>query len=367
MMTEKQYRKAMQTEVDTSFLYRKISELEEDAQIRDFYAEMSRIEAVHAAKIRQRAEGEGLKVDFPGPSPRARALGWIAGRLGYNLILGVLMDTEKGLSAAAVQKKKQAGRLIEGNEERHVSILQSISQMSGEKIGKIEGRHRSVGGNALRAAVLGANDGLVSNMSLVMGVAGATSGGKEVMIAGVAGLLAGAISMALGEWISVKSSQELYERQMEIEMEEIENNPEEERQELILLYKAKGFTADEAAAMASKAFAEKENTHSILIREELGINPEELKGSAWEAAIASFLLFVTGAIIPLAPFFFASGTKAIVISLIASTIGLFVIGAGITLVTGRSFVRSGLRQVLFGLLAAGATFAIGRAIGVSIS
>jgi vacuolar iron transporter family protein len=366
-MQEKTFKKAVQTEVDTSYLYKRISELEKDPQISSFYSEMARIEMMHADKIKLRAESEGLRVELAGPSLRAKALGWIAKTMGYNLILGVLMDTEKGISAATIQKKQNGGKTIEGNEARHVNILKSLSQLSGEKIGKIEGRHRSVGGNALRAAVLGANDGLVSNMSLVMGVAGATAGGKEVLIAGIAGLLAGAISMALGEWISVKSSQELYERQMEIEMEEIENNPEEEKQELILLYKAKGFTVEEAAAMAKSAFSDKSNTHSILIKEELGINPEELKGSAWEAAIASFILFVVGAIIPLAPFFFLTGTRAIIISVIASTIGLFFIGAGITLVTGKSFVRSGLRQVVFGLLAAAVTFTIGKLIGTSIT
>ena len=118
--------------------------------------------------------------------------------------------------------------------------------------------------------------------------------------------------------------------------------------------------------MAEKAFHDKENTHSILVKEELGINPEELKGSAWEAAIASFLLFITGAIIPLAPFFFVNGNKGIMISVILSGLGLFIIGAGITLITGRSFLRSGLRQVAFGFLAAGITFTIGKIIGTMI-
>jgi len=365
-MLEKQYRKAVQTEVDTSYLYRLVSELEDDPQISTFYREMSRIESTHAEKIVHRAALEKVYLSDLKPSLRAKILGRIARIFGYAVIMGVLMDTEKSLSVSTISKKTAEGKKIEGNEARHVNILKSLGELSGEKISKIEGRHRSVGGNALRAAVLGANDGLVSNMSLVMGVAGATAGGKEVLIAGIAGLLAGAISMALGEWISVKSSQELYERQMEIEMEEIENNPAEEREELILLYRAKGLSEEEATAMANRAFNDKESTHAILIREELGINPDDLKGSAWEAATASFLLFITGAIIPLAPFFFVTGLKAIIISLAASTLGLFVIGAGIPLVTGRSFFRSGFRQVVFGLAAAGVTYGIGKLIGISL-
>jgi VIT1/CCC1 family predicted Fe2+/Mn2+ transporter len=215
--------------------------------------------------------------------------------------------------------------------------------------------------------VLGGNDGLVSNFSLVMGVAGATAGGGGVLLAGVAGLLAGALSMALGEWISVKSSQELYENQMQLEMDELETNPEAEQKELALIYMAKGIPQVQAETMAAEIMLNKTHAHEVLVKEELGINPEELKGSAMEAAIYSFILFAIGAVIPVFPFFFTSGTTAIVISVAASAAGLFLIGSAITLFTGKSIWFSGFRQVVFGLMAAAITFGIGKLIGVSLA
>jgi VIT1/CCC1 family predicted Fe2+/Mn2+ transporter len=172
--------------------------------------------------------------------------------------------------------------------------------------------------------------------------------------------------MALGEWISVKSSQELYENQMAVEMEELEHNPEGEQQELALIYIAKGIQPDEANRMAAEIIGDKERAHAVLVREELGINPEELEGSAMEAAVFSFVLFAIGAILPVIPFFLLTGTKAILLSAGLSAIGLFLIGAAITLFTGKSVLYSGLRQVLFGLAAAAITFGIGRLIGVSV-
>jgi vacuolar iron transporter family protein len=232
----------------------------------------------------------------------------------------------------------------------------------------LEGRrHKSVGGNALRAAVLGANDGLVSNMSLVMGVAGATNGESGVLLAGMAGLLAGALSMALGEWISVKSSQELYERQMALEMEEIKHDPATEAKELQLIYMAKGIPSTQAKEMADAILKDPEHAHEVLVKEELGINAEELKGSAWTAAIASFVLFAIGAVIPVIPFMITAGLPAVIWSVSLSAAGLFLIGSAITLFTGRSIWFSGFRQVIFGLAAAAVTFGIGKLIGVNIS
>ena len=173
--------------------------------------------------------------------------------------------------------------------------------------------------------------------------------------------------MALGEWISVKSSQELYERQMALEMDEISTNPEGELKEITLIYIAKGIPEAQAHEMAVTVMSDPAQAHALLIKEELGINPEDLKSSAWEAAITSFILFAIGAIIPLAPFFWASGYTAIVTSVVFSTLGLFIIGAAITLFTGRNVWFSGMRQVVFGLLAAAITFGIGRMIGVSIT
>ena len=223
-----------------------------------------------------------------------------------------------------------------------------------------------MGGNALRAAVLGGNDGLVSNFSLVMGIAGATNGQKEVLLTGMAGLLAGALSMALGEWISVKSSQELYENQMQLEMDELEHNPEGEERELALIYMSKGIESEKAKQMAHEVMQDKNQAHEVLVREELGISSEELKGSAMEAALASFFFFAIGALLPVIPFFFIGGIKATMLSASLSALGLFLIGAIITLFTGKSMLYSGMRQVIFGLAAAAITYSIGKWIGVSL-
>ena len=245
--------------------------------------------------------------------------------------------------------------------------MKKQTRVTGGQLSKFESRHRSVGGNAIRAAVLGGNDGLVSNFSLIMGVAGASMEGSAVLLAGIAGLLAGALSMALGEWISVKSSQELYENQMKIEMEELTIDPEGEKKEIALIYIAKGIPEDQAYQMANSMMADKTQAHELLVSEELGINAEELKGSALEAAIYSFVFFSIGAIIPLAPFIFTTGNKAIILSVVFSMVGLFLIGAAITLFTNRNVWFSGFRQVFFGLAAAAVTFGIGKLIGVSLT
>jgi VIT1/CCC1 family predicted Fe2+/Mn2+ transporter len=186
------------------------------------------------------------------------------------------------------------------------------------------------------------------------------------VLAGTAGLLAGALSMALGEWISVKSSQELYENQIELEKEELEANPAGEEKELVLIYRAKGIELKEAKKLAAEVIQNKELAHQVLVKEELGINTEDLEGSAMEAALSSFFLFAIGAIIPVFPFFFFEGFQAIALSCIMSSIGLFLIGAMITLFTGKSMFYSGMRQVIFGVGAAAITYAIGSIIGTSI-
>ncbi|GAA3917458.1 rubrerythrin family protein [Chitinophaga oryziterrae] len=361
--------KNLQTEVDASYLYKRLAETEEDKTVADVFRQMSDIEKGHAEVFLKKLNtGSAI---LPPPSFRARILNRIGKIFGYDYVLGVLMDTEKSISNAMIHAKKQSGAIITGSETNHVKILRALldneSKVTGANLAKFESRHRSVGGNALRAAVLGGNDGLVSNFSLVMGIAGATSGQSGVLLAGVAGLLAGALSMALGEWISVKSSQELYENQMELEKEEIETNPEGEERELALIYMAKGIPEEQAHKMASDLMLNTEHAHEMLVKEELGINPEELKGSAIEAAVYSFILFAIGAVIPVLPFFFTKGATAIAVSVASSATGLFLIGSAITLFTGKSIWYSGFRQVIFGLIAAAITFGIGKLIGVSLA
>jgi VIT1/CCC1 family predicted Fe2+/Mn2+ transporter len=239
--------------------------------------------------------------------------------------------------------------------------------MEGRTLARLEGRHRAVGGNALRAAVLGANDGLVSNLSLVMGLAGAEVSGQGLLLTGLAGLLAGACSMALGEWLSVQSARELATRQLAVEADEIAAVPDEEQAELALIYQAKGLSEAAANKVAAEVMADPTHALETLAREELGIDPQDLGGSAWEAAGTSFLLFALGAFIPVAPFLCLTGTPALVASLAVSTLALGGIGAAITLFTGRSAMLTGLRQVGFGLAAAALTYGIGRVLGVTLA
>lgn len=359
----------IQTEIDASFLYAQLAAHEEDKTVAEVFHQMSEIEKGHAMAF---AKKNNIPMSpFPAPSTRAKILNRIGKIFGYDYVLGVLMDTEKSLANSVLLTKRKNNMPVTGSETNHIKILRGILEsqgnVSGANFAKFEKRHRNVGGNALRAAVLGGNDGLVSNFSLVMGIAGATSGQQGVLLAGLAGLLAGALSMALGEWISVKSSIELYENQMQLEMEELENNPEGEKKELALIYMSKGIPEAQAHEMAAKIISDPSHAHEILVKEELGINAEELQGSAFEAALYSFFLFAIGAIIPVFPFFFTSGYTAIILSVSASAAGLFLIGSAITLFTGKSIWFSGFRQVLFGLAAAAVTFGIGKLIGVSVA
>jgi vacuolar iron transporter family protein len=233
--------------------------------------------------------------------------------------------------------------------------------------GRAESWHRTGQSGTLRAVIFGVSDGLVSNLSLVMGVAGATtSEPRFILLAGIAGLLAGAFSMAAGEYISMRSQRELYERQIALERAELEMMPEEEEAELARLYRARGFSAEEAHTIAHRIFRDPEVALETLIREELGLDPNEL-GSPWGAASGSFLAFAAGAVVPVAPYLFGGGGAIFAISLGLSLIALFTVGAGVSLITGRGLLFSGARQVLIGAAAAAVTFAVGRLIGVSVS
>jgi VIT1/CCC1 family predicted Fe2+/Mn2+ transporter len=236
---------------------------------------------------------------------------------------------------------------------------------SAADVGRYEQWHRtSARSGTLRAVIFGVSDGLVSNLSLVMGVSGAAaSNPRFVLLAGVAGLLAGAFSMAAGEYISMQSQRELFEHQIALERAEMEAMPEEEEAELAAAYRAKGFARDEAARIAHRLFQDPDAALDMLVREELGLDPDEL-GSPWGAAIGSMISFALGAAVPVIPFLFGGGLVITVVSLGASLVALFAVGAGVSLLTGRGMVFSGLRQLAIGLGAAIVTYLIGTAIGV---
>ncbi len=237
---------------------------------------------------------------------------------------------------------------------------------SAAEVGKGETWHRAGGrSGTLRAVIFGVSDGLVSNLSLVMGVAGAAAGHPSfILLAGIAGLLAGAFSMAAGEYISMQSQRELFERQIALERAEMAAMPEEEEAELAASYRAKGFTREEAATIAHRIFGDPETALDLLVREELGLDPDEL-GSAWGAAGGSFVAFAIGAVVPVIPYLFGGGTTALLVSLGLSLGALFGVGAAVSLLTGRGLVFSGVRQLGIGLAAAIVTYLIGSLIGVT--
>jgi VIT1/CCC1 family predicted Fe2+/Mn2+ transporter len=233
-----------------------------------------------------------------------------------------------------------------------------------EEVGK---RHRAVsGGGNLRAAVVGINDGLVSNASLILGVAGASANSSVILLSGVAGLLAGAFSMAAGEYVSVRSQREMFEHQIGLERDELAQYPEEEAEELALIYAARGLSRADAQKLAKAIITDPAQALDTLAREELGLNPEDL-GSPSGVAIFSFLSFAAGALVPLLPFLALGGERALIVSIAFTAVTLFGVGAAISLFTGRSALRDGLRMLLIGAAAGALTYAIGKLLGVSLT
>jgi vacuolar iron transporter family protein len=254
---------------------------------------------------------------------------------------------------------------IEGTQDRD-GVREARRARSPAEIARLERWHRTGRSGTLRAVIFGVSDGLVSNLSLVMGVAGAASSQPRfILLAGIAGLLAGASSMAAGEYISMQSQRELFERQIELERAELEAMPEEEEAELAAVYRSKGFSDEEAARIAHRLFADPDTALDTLVREELGLDPDEL-GSPWGAAIGSFIAFGIGALVPVVPYLFRDGAVAFYAALGLSLAALFAVGAGVSLLTGRSTLFSGLRQVGIGAAAAAITFAVGTLIGVNV-
>jgi vacuolar iron transporter family protein len=224
-------------------------------------------------------------------------------------------------------------------------------------------RHRDVQGGVARASVFGVSDGLVSNVSLILGVAGANVDASFVRLAGIAGLIAGAVSMAAGEYVSMRAQQELFERELELERLEIKRNPEIERAELIQLYRDRGLSDDIAVEVATQLMATPEQALEVHAREELGVAPDAL-GSPVGAATGSFFSFCAGALVPLMPWFFASGNTAVVASLVLSMLAAAAVGIALATFTGRSMVKSAARQVGIATVAAAVTYAVGSIVGV---
>jgi VIT1/CCC1 family predicted Fe2+/Mn2+ transporter len=368
--TERRYRENLRAETDSSALYRALASAEANPNLAKVYARLADVEDAHAELWRDHLRRIGVEPPVTRTGLRSRTLAWLARRFGAGVVLHIVNRIEHGDSAQYDSQPEAVTAGLPPIERSHARILRSIagtSGISGGALARLEGRHRAVGGNALRAAVLGANDGLVSNLSLVMGVAGAELSGRAILITGIAGLLAGACSMAMGEWLSVTSSRELYQFQIAAEAAELEAAPEEEEEELALIYQAKGLNENEAKALAKRLIANTATALDTLTREELGIDPKDLGGSAMVAAVTSFALFAAGAAIPVLPFVLASGWTAVWVSVGISALTMFAMGAGITLLTGRRPLMSGARQLAIGVAAAGITFGLGAVIGTALT
>ena len=336
-------------EKESAWLYRQVAAAEADPHKQRLFTQLA------AAAEEQAAKWEATSRNTPRPatagrvfqpSMRARIVAGLLRVLGPRAMRSVL--TAMKLRGLSIYTVPVAGHAMPTT------------------LSEVGVRHRGGLGGNLRATVFGVNDGLVSNASLVLGVAGAAAPGSFVLVSGLAGLLAGALSMAAGEYVSVRSQREMYEYQIALEREEIAEYPEEEAEELALIYEARGVTLTQAREVSQALLARPEQALDVLAREELGLNPDNL-GSPWGAAAASFLSFAAGAALPLIPFLGGMGARRALIATAALTaIALFAVGLALSLFTGRQALRGALRMVLIGGGAGAVAFWVGRALGAMI-
>jgi VIT1/CCC1 family predicted Fe2+/Mn2+ transporter len=362
------YRANLRDELEGAALYKALADAERDPVRKDLFLQLSRAEGEHAETWRAKLAAAGVREPGHSPGLRTRLLGWLARRFGPRFVLPAIAANEFA-DRDKYATQADAARLS-AEERGHAAVVQAAvgsRGIAGEDIARAEPWHRRGGGNELRAAVLGANDGLVSNLALVMGMAGAGTPGATVLLSGLAGLVAGALSMALGEWLSVTNARELARTQIAREKEEIEQTPDAERKELALILQAKGLAREDARRAAAEIMRDPRVALDTLTREELGIDPKELGGSPWSAAAVSFFLFAVGAAFPVAPFLFAGGAAGVAWSLGIAAVALAAIGVVTSLFSGRTPLYSALRQVLIGAAAAAITYGAGALIGVSLS
>jgi VIT1/CCC1 family predicted Fe2+/Mn2+ transporter len=334
-------------EKQSAFLYRVLAGCEPTPENKTLFlklADAADEQALHWQKLAA-DKGVVLPTGFQ-PAMRARLVAHMLRRLGPERMLPVL----------AAMKVRGLSVYTQGAPGGHGTPM----------AGQPEFRHRRMSGSgSLRAAVFGVNDGLVSNASLILGMAGASLQNPMILLTGVAGLLAGAASMAAGEYVSMRSQREMFEYQIGLEEQELKAYPEEEAEELALIYEARGIPAEDARRLSNLLITDPDRALDTLAREELGLNPREL-GSAWGAASASFIAFALGASLPLLPFLWQHAAYSLEVSIGLTLAGLFGTGAAVSLFTGRSPWWSGLRMMLIGALAGAVTFLVGRLFGVAM-
>ena len=314
------YAKNLRDELDGAALYAALAASERDPLRKDLFEQLAQAEAAHAEVWRRKLVDAGAVPQAFRPSLRTRILGRLARFFGPGFVLPTVAAAE------FADRDKYAGQSdaapLAAEERGHAAVIAAASGSEwrpGMQIGRAEPWHRGMSGNNLRAAVLGANDGLVSNFCLMMGVAGAGTAPRTMLLSGLAGLIAGACSMALGEWLSVSNAQDLAKTQLAKEREEIEQTPEAEQHELALIYQAKGLGKADAQRIAAQIMQSGPAALDTLAREELGIDPDELGGNPWSAAGVSFGLFALGALVPVLPLTVLHGRPAILSSIAASS------------------------------------------------
>jgi VIT1/CCC1 family predicted Fe2+/Mn2+ transporter len=365
----------LKLERDAIALYDALAGVEQDKRRAEAFRTIAGNERRHAEIWANKLRGFGAEVPEPtGPRLRIRTIVLIARLFGTHAVRDLVLALEGDEEELYTAQSSPEVEAIAADEREHAAIWHRLGSGGGRSahaqgprgIAARESWHRAGRSGTLRAVIFGVSDGLVSNLALVMGVAGASHGeGSFVLLAGIAGLLAGAGSMAAGEYISMQSQRELFERQIALERAELEAMPEEEQAELAAIYRSKGFTEAEANTIAERMFADPQHALDTLVREELGLDPDEL-GSPWGAAGGSFVAFAIGALIPVLPYLVTTGATAFVPAIALSVAALFAVGAGVSLMTGRGLLYSGSRQVLIGAAAASVTYLVGRVIGVAV-
>ena len=359
----------LKLEQDAIALYDQLARIERDPERAAAFRTIAANERRHADIWASRLAQAGVDA-APASSPRARVrlIILLARLLGTARVADLVRALEGDEEAAYADQLTPETEAIAADEREHAAIWKRL-----EKGGQLptpavqpEAWHRSGRSGTLRATVFGANDGLVSNLSLVMGIAGAATDNHFIVLAGIAGLLAGSFSMAAGEYISMQSQRELFERQISLEREEMRVMPDVEQQELAQIYRAKGLARADADRVAASLMADPQKALDTKVREELGLDPDEL-GSPWGAATSSFLAFAVGAFVPLLPFLLTTGAPALVAALVMSFAALFAVGAAVSMLTGRGFLFSGGRQVAIGAAAAAVTYSVGSLIGASVA
>jgi VIT1/CCC1 family predicted Fe2+/Mn2+ transporter len=340
-----------QEEERSAFLYRVCAEAERDLTRAEMFRRLGGEAEAQAAIWRAQMTARGHPPPPPyAPEKRTRLVAALVRHLGPRRMRGVL-------AAMKVRGMSVYGGAAAPREAGHAPPTATSG---------IERRHRDLGGGGnLRAAVFGVNDGLVSNTSLILGVAGASADASVVLLTGIAGMCAGAFAMAAGEYVSVRSQRELFEHQIGLERDELAQYPEAEAQELALIYTAKGLPSKEATRLAKRIVADPEHALDTLAREELGLNPDEL-GSPWGAAISSFVSFAAGAFLPVLPFLVLPGSDALPYTLGLAALALFGVGSLLSLFTGRNMWYSGARMLMLGAIAGAVTYGVGHLLGVGI-